>query len=353
LYFTKDILLDQASIESNANSPNMILLDVQAGQELAVANIIKKSDLPVLDDIPIITMRVESIKGVMANDIRKDTTSNINQWVLNHEFRVTYRDSLIASETMEAGEWTRMVTSRNLVPISVSDNFSEDAKVVVGDELTFNVQGVLLNTVIGSIRTVDWSRMQLNFSIVFPKGVLEEAPQFRVLTTKVPNEKKSALLQKELVKQFPNVSILDLRQVLSVIEGLLEKISWIINFMAFFSILTGVIVLLGAVRTSKYQRIKESVLLRTIGARGNQILKITALEYAYLGVLGSLSGILLSLIGSQLLALLVFKTSFIPSLFPFLVLFPGITLLVLSIGLLNSRSVIKSPPLEVLRKEGR
>jgi putative ABC transport system permease protein len=353
LYFTKDILLDQASIESNANSPNMILLDVQAGQELAVANTIEKSDMPVLDDIPIITMRVESIKGVMANDIRKDTTSTINQWVLNHEFRVTYRDSLIASETMEAGEWTREVTSKDLVPISVSDNFAEDAKVQVGDDLTFNVQGVLLNTVIGSIRTVDWSRMQLNFSIVFPKGVLEEAPQFRVLTTKVPNEKQSALLQKELVKQFPNVSILDLRQVLSVIEGLLEKISWIINFMAFFSILTGIIVLLGAVRTSKYQRIKESVLLRTIGASSKQILKITALEYTYLGVLGGLSGILLSLIGSQLLALLVFKTSFLPSMFPFLVLFPGITLLVLSIGLLNSRSVIQSPPLEVLRKEGR
>ncbi len=353
LYFTKDILLDQASIESNSDSPNMILLDVQAGQELAVANTIKTSDLPVLDDIPIITMRVESIKGVMANDIRKDTTSTINQWVLNHEFRVTYRDSLIASETMEAGEWTREVASRDLVPISVSDNFAEDAKVQVGDELTFNVQGVLLKTVIGSIRTVDWSRMQLNFSIVFPKGVLEDAPQFRVLTTKVPNERQSALLQKELVKQFPNVSILDLRQVLSVIEGLLEKISWIINFMAFFSILTGIIVLLGAVRTSKYQRIKESVLLRTIGAKSSQILKITALEYTYLGVLGGLSGILLSLIGSQLLALLVFKTSFVPSMFPFLVLFPGITLLVLVIGLLNSRSVVKSPPLEVLRKEGR
>lgn len=353
LYFTKDILLDQASIESNSDSPNMILLDVQAGQELAVAKTIKTSDLPVLDDIPIITMRVESIKGVMANDIRKDTTSTINQWVLNHEFRVTYRDSLIASETMEAGEWTREVASRDLVPISVSDNFAEDAKVQVGDELTFNVQGVLLKTVVGSIRTVDWSRMQLNFSIVFPKGVLEDAPQFRVLTTKVPNERQSALLQKELVKQFPNVSILDLRQVLSVIEGLLEKISWIINFMAFFSILTGIIVLLGAVRTSKYQRIKESVLLRTIGAKSSQILKITALEYAYLGILGGLSGILLSLIGSQLLALLVFKTSFVPSMFPFLVLFPGITLLVLVIGLLNSRSVVKSPPLEVLRKEGR
>ena len=193
--------------------------------------------------------------------------------------------------------------------------------------------------------------MQLNFSLVFPEGVLEDAPQFHVLTTKVPGEEESAQLQQELVKKFPNVSIIDLRQVLSVIEDILGRISWIINFMAFFSILTGVIVLLGAIRTSKYQRIRESVLLRTLGAKGKQILNINALEYIYLGVLGGLSGVLLSLISSQLLAWLVFESPFTPSLFPFLVLFPGIVLLVLIIGLSNSLSVIRKPPLEVLRKE--
>jgi putative ABC transport system permease protein len=136
-----------------------------------------------------------------------------------------------------------------------------------------------------------------------------------------------------------------------VVEKLLDKIAWIINFMAFFSILTGVIVLLGAVRTSKHQRIKESVLLRTLGAKSRQILKIIALEYTYLGAIGGFTGILLSLIGSQLLALWIFETPFTPSVIPFVVLFPGITLLVLAIGMANSRSVINKPPLEVLRKE--
>jgi putative ABC transport system permease protein len=296
-------------------------------------------------------MRVQSLVGSPVNTIRKDTASRVKGWILDHEFRVTYRDSLIASESLEQGNWTTEVGKTDLVPISISDNFAKDADVNVGDQILFNVQGVLLNTVVGSIRTVDWSRMQLNFSIVFPSGVLEDAPQFRVLTTNVPNEEASAELQTELVRKFPNVSIIDLRQVLKVIEGLLNKISWIINFMAFFSILTGIIVLLGAVRTSKFQRIKESVLLRTIGARSEQILKILALEYMYLGVLGALSGILLSTISSQLLAWLVFDSPFIPSLIPFLVLFPGITLLVMLIGMANSISVIKSPPLEVLRKE--
>jgi putative ABC transport system permease protein len=94
------------------------------------------------------------------------------------------------------------------------------------------------------------------------------------------------------------------------------------------------------------------VLLRTLGAQSSQILKITAFEYLYLGILGSGVGILLSLVSSQLLAYFVFNTPFVPSLVPFLVVLPGITLLVLLIGLSNSRSVLKSPPLQALRKEG-
>jgi putative ABC transport system permease protein len=353
LYFTKDVLLDQATFESEAGSPNIIMLDIQSAQQEEVLETMSRNKFPVMDDIPIVTMRVHSIKGRSVNQIKEDTLRRVNHWILNHEFRTTYRDSIVASETLEDGEWIPEVSNTNLVPISISDNFAEDARVTVGDELTFNVQGVLLNTIVGSIRTVDWSRMQMNFSIVFPKGVLEDAPQFRVLTTNVPDEGSSARLQQQIVRDFPNVTIIDLRQVLTVIQGLLDKISWLINFMAFFSILTGIIVLLGAVRTSKFQRIKESVLLRTIGAKSNQILKILALEYMFLGILGALSGILLSLVSSQLLAWQVFETPFVPSLFPFLVLFPGITLLVMFIGLINSISVIKSPPLEVLRKESR
>ena len=351
LYFTRDILLAQASLDSQSNSPNMILLDVQRGQESNVAKTIRDNGSKVIDDIPIVTMRVQSIKGRSVNEIRGDSLSDINGWVLNHEFRVTYRDSLTNSEVLSSGNWTAEVEATNLIPISISDNFAEDAVVEVGDRLTFNVQGVIMNTEVGSIRTVDWSQMQPNFSIVFPKGVLESAPQFRVITTKVENEAASAALQQQLVSLFPNISIIDLRQVLRVVEEILNKIAWLINFMAFFSILTGIIVLLGAVRTSKFQRIRESVLLRTMGARSKQILKILALEYFYLGVLGTLSGILLSFISSLLLAWLLFDATFVPSLFPFLILFPGITLLVMIIGLTNSISVIKSPPLEVLRKE--
>lgn len=351
LYFTKDILLSKTEVGQTSENANIIILDVQSEQRDAVAQSIITKDLPVVNNIPMVTMRMHSIKGRLVNDIRQDTTNHTRSWILNHEFRTTYRDTLTASEELLEGTWIPRLQPGEPVVISISDNLSEDAKVTVGDTIVFNVQGVLMETTVGSIRKVDWAQMQLNFTIVFPVGVLEDAPQFNVLTTTVKDESSSAALQRDLVSKFPNLSIIDLRQVFTLVEDILDKVSWVINFMAFFSILTGIIVLIGSVRTSKYQRIKESVLLRTLGAKNSQILQISAFEYVFLGLLGSLVGILLALVSSLCLAFFVFKEPFAPSLIPFVVFLPGITLLVLAIGLSNIRTVLKSSPLEVLRRE--
>ena len=351
LYFTKDILLAKTSLENKKTDANIILMDVQNTQEKAVLNNFKKNDVTVIDNIPIITMRIERIRGKTANEIRKDTTISMRKWMLNREFRVSYRNQLAETEELLEGEFKGKKEEGKPIYVSIADNMAKDANLKVGDKVVFNIQGRLMETVVGSIRKVDWSSMQVNFMILFPEGVLENAPKFNVITTYAPTEERSAALQRDLVQKFPNVTILDLRQVFTIVEDILDKVSWIINFMAFFSILTGFIVLVGSVRNSKYQRIKESVLLRTLGAKSKQILQITALEYVYLGVLGSLIGILLSLIGSQLLATLLFKEPFVPSTIPFLVFLPGITFLVVLIGMSNLKSVLKSPPLEVLRKE--
>lgn len=351
LYFTKDILLSKTEVGQTSANANIIILDVQSDQRDAVVKTITSNRLPILDNIPLVTMRMHKIKERLVNDLRQDTTSQVRGWILNHEFRTTYRDELIASEELLEGQWTPQLSSEEPVVISISDNLAEDANIGIGDVIIFNVQGVLMETTVGSIRKVDWGQLQLNFTIVFPKGVLEEAPQFNVFTTRAPDEESSANLQRDLVAKYPNVSVIDLRQVYTIIEDILDKVSWIINFMAFFSILTGIIVLIGSVRTSKYQRIKESVLLRTLGAKNTQILQISAFEYIFLGLLGSLVGILLALVSSLCLALFVFKEPFLPSWIPFLVFLPGITLLVLSIGLSNIQTVLRSSPLEVLRRD--
>ncbi len=233
LYFTKDILLAKTSLDTGSKNANIILVDVQPDQRDAVAASITPSGLEVIDNLSIVTMRMHSIKGQLANDIRKDTTSTVSEWVLNHEFRTTFRDSLIASETIIDGKWVEEVRPGEPVTISISESLAENAHVEVGDPIVFNVQGVLMETIVGSIRKVDWARLQLNFMVVFPEGVLEKAPQFHILTTYVPDDTRSAALQQDLVRKFPNVTVFDLRQIYTVIEDILQKISWVINFMAF------------------------------------------------------------------------------------------------------------------------
>ncbi|MEO2052929.1 MAG: FtsX-like permease family protein [Allomuricauda sp.] len=351
LYFTKDMLLEKAAIEDRANSANMILMDIQTQQVDAVAKTIESSGIPVIDKIPIVTMRVESIKGRPVNEIRMDTTSQVNRWILNHEFRVTYRDSMINSERLLQGEWVSNAEEDPDVPISVSNDFANMAKVTVGDPVAFNVQGRIMNTEVRSIREVDWSRLQPNFSIVFPAGVLENAPQFGVMTTRTQSDEGSAKLQQQLVREFPNVSILDLKRILSLLEEILGKIGWVINFMAFFSIFVGVAVLMGAIYSSKHQRVKQGALLRTLGAKGAQILKMIAIEYAILGFLGAFMGVLLAVLGSSLLAWMLFETTFAPSSIPFLIILPAITLLVFALGVGNSIGIVRNSPLAVLKKE--
>ncbi len=350
LYFTRDLLLTQTDVEQSASNPNLIILDVQKEQRDPLRSVMEQNNIPILDDIPIVTMRMSKLNSRSVDEIEQDTTSQMRGWVLNHEFRTTYRDELTASEEIIDGKWEPELNDVNVIPISISENLAGDAQLGIGDTVTFNVQGVLMQTRVASIRSVDWSQLQPNFNILFPAGVLENAPQFNVITTAVADESASAQLQSLLVSRFPNLTIIDLRQAFVLIKDIFDKVAWIINFMAFFSILTGIIVLIGSVRTSKYQRIKESVLLRTIGARNSQILKISALEYVFLGLMGSLVGILLALAATAALALFVFQESFVPSWIPFTIIFPCITLIVVLIGLSNIREVLSNSPLEVMRK---
>ena len=352
LYFIQNLLVSQVAISGGGDRPNMVLFDIQSQQKDEIAEITKDYDLPVVQQVPIVTMRLLEINGITKADVYADSTIKFPDWAYNREYRVTYRDSLINSEKIVDGEWSgAIVEDDGPIQISLAEGFAENMDVKVGDEMTFNVQGAVIKTVVGSLREVDWNRVQTNFLVLFPEGVLEEAPQFHVLVTKVGTNDISARYQQAIVRQFPNVSIIDLTLILNTLDDVLSKISFVIRFMAMFSIVTGLLVLIGSVIISKFQRIQESVLLRTLGANKKQILSITALEYLFLGSIAAIAGIILALIGSWALAVFSFESAFIPNFAPIILLFLSIAMLTMLIGMFNSRSVVNKTPLEVLRTE--
>ncbi len=352
LFIIQGLLLNNVAQMDAGNQPNMILYGIERSQKDQLANITEEFDMPVIQQVPIVTMTVLEWKGKTKKQWFADTTRRASRWAANRESRVTFRDSLDQSEEVIRGTFRgRVKNPGDSVFISISDNFADALKVDVGDDIVFNVQGTRVKTYVGSIRTIDFRQMQTNFMIVFPTGVLEEAPQFQVLITKSPNTETTARYRSKVVRTFPNVSVIDLGSILETLNDILSKISYIIKFMAAFSILTGLIVLISSLLLSKFQRIKESVLLRTIGASRKQIMQINATEYALLGALSAATGIVISLVGSYLLARFQLELDFNIQWWPIIGVFLFVVGLTIFIGLINSREVVNKSPLEVLRKE--
>lgn len=359
LYFIQALLINQVEITTNEDRPNMMIFDIQSHQVEAITELTKERNLPVIQSVPIVTMRLKSVNGVTYDQVVNDTSINLRGGMFRREWRVTYRDSLIDSEELTSGalklgddkpDWMKE-RDENAVLVSLEDDYVKRNKLKLGDTLVWDVQGVPITTMLGSTREIDWERVQTNFLALFPTGVLESAPQFHVLITRVKSVEEGALFQRDIVKAYPSVSVIDIGLILNTLDEILDKIAFVIRFMALFSIITGLLVLISSVILSKFQRIKESVLLRTMGGSKRQILTINSLEYFFLGSLASLSGILLAMLGSWGLAYYSFDSTFVPNLLPILAVYSIITGLTIIIGLINSRGIVSKPPLEVLRNE--
>ncbi len=345
-------LLNQVEFAGSGERSNTVLFDIQPTQRAGVTALAKSYDLPIQQLVPIVTTRIKSVRGIDVKTLKNDTTQHIRHWALEHEYRVTYRDSLIASEKIVQGKFMHTpATGDDSVFISVADNMQEGLKLKLKDQIVFDVQGVPVTTYVGSIRKVDWRRIQTNFMVVFPDSVLESAPQFFVLVTRIKDKNKSAMFQQELVHKFPNVSAIDLTLILETLDNIFDKISFVIRFMALFSVITGLLVLSGAVINSKYARLRENVLLRTLGAVKKQLVGMTLIEYGYLGLFAALAGTLLSLGSSWALSAFFFDILFFPDFLSLMVIWLIIAGLTVLVGWFNTRSILNRSPLEVLRKE--
>lgn len=344
-------MLGQVEFTGQENQSNTVLFDIQPSQKEGVLQLMKQQQLPIHQVVPIITCRLAEVNGTSVEKLQEDTTGHVNNWAITHEYRVTYRDTLQASEKLVKGTIQHIQAGHDSVWITLSDRVMENLNVDIGDSLVFDVQGFPIKAFVSGEREVEWPKDPPNFLVVFPSGVLEQAPQIYVASTRIEDQQVANKFQRQLVMTFPNVSLIDLRLIMSTLNGIFDKLGLIIRFLALFSIVTGLVVLAGAVINSKYARIKENVLLRTIGARRGQITGITLIEYAYLGLFSALTGVLFSMLGGWLLTTFFFHITFSFDPVEMLFIVAGVTFLTMLIGWWNSRQVISTPPLQVLRKE--
>jgi putative ABC transport system permease protein len=352
LYNVRNMLMSQVVERSGRGEPNLVLFDVQKDQRRGIAELIRSFNLSLYDEVPVVTMRLAAVKERRVEEIRADRESRIASWALRRQYRSTYRDRLVGTEKIIAGTWQGRVDGEaQPIPVSLEKGIAETLRVGLGDTLDFEIQGVPLRTRVASLREVDWQRVQPNFFVVFPEGVLEDAPQFYAVVARAESSRASANMQNAVVERFPNVSAIDLTLVLNTLDAILGRVSDAIRFVALFTILTGCAVLASAVLSSRSQRLKESILLRTLGAPRWQIVTSVIAEYVFLGLISALTGALLAIAASWGLSFYFFKTAAALSLAAIFSVPVLVTCLTVIAGALGCWGIFRRSALETLRAE--
>ena len=353
LYLCEVSILKRGEMNDQDNKPNTIFFDVQTDQINEVKAIAENNDASLHFHDPMITMRLTHLRSVPVARLREDRSQDLERWALMREYRSTYRDHLREHEGLVEGEFVANSSLDEVVPVpvSVEERIVEALQLKMGDEMTWDVQGFPVTTVVSSIRKVDWRQMQPNFFVVFPAGVLEAAPANHLIAVRANGPETIALLQRDVVERFSNISAINLSMVLDSLKEIFDKIGFVVRFMASFTILTGLIALVSTVLTSRYQRVRESVLLRSLGASVSQVRRVMAIEYFLLGGIGSLTGVILSLGGAWAVTHFVFKIELYIPWDMTIGTIATIGLLTLGTGMLNSLGIAKRSPLEALRYE--
>ena len=359
VYLVQANLLGRVQTTADAAAGNLLLFDVQDDQAAPLDSMLKARQHPIVQQTPIVTMRVEAINGTPVTKLQADTTVQRAGWSLRREYRSTYRQEMQASEKLTSGEWfpdsaarAKERTGNPSLPylLSLEQDVAGQMGVTLGDTITWNVQGVPVTTVLSSTREVNWGRFEANFFAVFEPAALRRAPQQYVIVANVPTGAPLAEIQRDIVRRYPNVSSLDLTLVKQTIGSIVDRVTLAIRFLGLFSLAMGIPVLFSAVAATRRARLREGVLLRTLGASRTQVARVLLAEYGALGALGALTGMMLSFGGAWAITTFVFEDPFDPAIGPTLLIAVGMLLLTMTIGLLTSRDVYRETPMIAIRE---
>jgi putative ABC transport system permease protein len=324
------------------DTPNVFFLDIQPSQ------LEEFSDTLGMDAnyYPIIRAKILSLNGEKINRKQERRSRGDN---LARTFNLTYRDYLLEDERIIKGSHLHREDWGDL-QVSVMDTVADKNQMKIGDQITFKVQGVPLKARISSIRTRTRESLRPFFYFVFPQNTLRDAPQTIFTAVRVAKTQISEL-QTKIVEKFPNVSVIDATELLTMFSGVVKKLSVIIRFFAGFSIVAGILIILSSVLATRYARIQEAVYYKILGARSNFVVKVFTIENLALGLISAVLALLLSQAGSWLICLKVMHISYNPFIFESILLIFVTVVLVITVGLLPSISILRKKPVAFLREQ--
>ena len=348
-------LLKEFSVTLQQGGADMFLVDIQQDQLDGVRRFVQARTGAEPRLIPVLRARVTAVHG---REVNLETVADVRRrGGIGREFVITYRDHLEPNETLKAGTfWSGqppLPADAKELQVSIEQGIHERSRVGVGDLMRFDVLGRIVEARVMSIREVEWQDARNGgFMFVFRPGPFDRAPHSHIGTLRAPEDAAArGLFQRDLVAAFPNVSAIDVREIMATIKGVVDNLTLAISVVGGVALGSGVLILIGAVAMTKFQRVYEAAILRTLGASTRLLAAMLALEYSALGLLAGCIGAAGALALTWGICRFVFEIPWRPA--------PGLlaagaaitSALVCTIGVVASFDVLRRKPLATLRAE--
>ena len=344
-------LLREFAVNLDVNAADMFLIDVQPSQVDGVTAFLRERlSGKVPPPIPVLRARVTSVRGRQVNLESYEAVRG--RGGLGREFTITWRDHLQPNERVVGGQFWGPGRSES-GEVSIERSIRDRVKIDVGDVMQFDVAGRTVSATVTSIREVDWrDARQGGFMFVFRPGLLDRAPATYIAPVRGPvDPTKRARLQRDLVDRFPNVSVIDLREILGIAERLIGRLALGVSVVGGLVLVTGILILIGSVSTTRFQRIYETAIFRTLGAGTRLLTLMTAFEYGVLGLLAGTVGSIAALGLTWSLTRYVLNIRWTPYVSITVAGLLLTTVLVAVVGLVASADILRRRPLGALRAE--
>ncbi|MBX3325144.1 MAG: FtsX-like permease family protein [Nitrospira sp.] len=355
-------LLKQVGENRPSDAPSFFFIDIQPDQADGVLALLRRhSSDPSPRLTPLVRSRLSAIKGepvtfdaMSEEEEQKEKSAQKEErrkkWYLTREYVLTFLQDLPKDNKLVQGVWWKPGQVFPQPLISIEEDAAKQLGLTVGDTIELDIQGALVTGKISSIRQVEWGNFSTNFYMIFSPGSLDGAPHSFVATVRVMPFEEIAL-QQAVVSSYPNVTAINMGDVLDNFSQVLDRLSLAIRAVALFCVLSGGLVMAAALAATRYRRLYESVILKALGAPRSVIVRSFAAEYALLGALGGLLGCALASALSWGVLETMFDLSW--NLQPIILTmgFIATILLTVLVGFLGTYRILGHPPLAVLRQE--
>ena len=324
-------------------SPNQFLINIQPDELDDVRGVLANYDLDDAEFTPLARARISHVNGVpVAEYPARDRRARRE---LNDEINLSWAADLKPDNAIVAGQW--WAPGDTEPQLSIEESLLEEIGLALGDELTYSIGGEALTVRITSVRSVQWDTFQPNFFMVVNPGMLDEFAHTYITSFFVEPAQRPVSI--DLVRQFPSVSIIDIEAVLDQVRRAMTQAALAVQYVFLFTLAAGLTVLFAAIQATRDERMFESAVLRTLGAKRRIVLQGVAAEFTALGLLaGTLAAVGAGVIG-YVLATQVFELDYLPGLWlPIAGVVAGITIVGVS-GTLAVRSVVNESPVATLR----